>query len=78
MSIGDRLEFLEKLVTKIRSIADDREDEMVAFLLLGCSIELHDSCISYLGLNNSLTIRDVLSLNQSEESDVAMFSRSRP
>ena len=78
MSIEDRLEFLEKLVTKIRSITDDKEDEMVAFLLLGCSAELHDAGISYLGRNKSLTIKDVLSLNKSEESDTAMFSRSKP
>ena len=78
MSIEDRLEFLEKLVSKIRRITDDKEDEMVAFLLLGCSAELHDAGISYLGRNESLTIRDVLSLNKSEESDAAMFSRSKP
>ena len=78
MSIEDKLEVLEKLVTKIRHITDDKEDEMVAFLLLGFSPELHDSCVSYLGRNRSLTVKDVLSLSKSEETDTAMFSRTRP
>ena len=78
MSIEDKLEVIEKLVTKIRRITDDKEDEMVAFLLLGFSPELHDSCVSYLGRNMSLTVKDVLSLSKSKESDTAMFTRTRP
>ena len=75
MSIEDKLEVLEKLVTKIRHSTDDKEDEMVAFLLLGFSPELHNSCIPYLGRNRSLTIKDVLSLSTSEKTDTAMCQK---
>ena len=75
MSIEDKLEVLEKLVTKIRHSTDDKEDEMVAFLLLGFSPELHNSRIPYLGRNRSLTIKDVLSLSTSEKTDTAMCQK---
>ena len=78
MSLVERLDFVEKFIIKVRNIPKGKEDEFAAFFLLGLSPELHDSSMSALGRNRTLSTKDILSLGQPESSDTAMFSRAKP